>query len=158
MSTNKHEKLRRRLLDSHQAVLDRIEALDEVIVTATPANAAWSVKDLVAHLAASELGHCHVIRRLLAGDSTLIPDFDLDTFNNTEVEARRTLSWPELVAEYKANRMATLALLENVRDTDWDIGGAHPGGFDTTVEGVFRVIAIHERRHLRELNTVLKKV
>lgn len=148
------ESLRQRLLQSQQAVLDQALAMDEA-ARRTPVNAGWSAQDLLAHLASAELGHCQVIRRLLAGESTLLPGFDLDAFNQAEVAARRAHTLPELITEYQANRAATLALLETVGDEDWAKAGPHPGGFDTTVEGVFRVITIHEKRHLREWQAAL---
>ena len=82
---------------------------------------------------------------------------DLDTFNNAEVEKRRQRSWEDIIAEYQANRLATLALLDTIDDSAWDKSGPHPGDFDTTVAGVFRVITIHEKRHLKELKNAVKR-
>lgn len=152
---NPRDKLRKRLISSHQAVLDLVESIDGPTAMALRANDGWSGQDMLAHLAAAELGHCEIIRLLMADESTLIPDFDLDTFNNAEVAKRSEMSWEDILAEYKANRKATLALLDTIPDAAWDKSGAHPGGFDTSVEGVFRVIAIHERRHLKDLNSAL---
>ncbi len=155
-SMNPSDKLRKRLISSHQAVLDLVESIDGPTALALRANEGWSGQDMLAHLAASELGHCEVIRLLLSDEPTLIPDFDLDTFNNAEVAKRSQMSWKEILAEYRANRMATLALLDTVPDSAWGKSGPHPGGFDTSVEGVFRVIAIHEKRHLKDLGGALK--
>jgi hypothetical protein len=152
------DKLRKRLISSHQAVMDLVLSIDGPTAMALRANEGWSGQDLMAHLAASELGHCEVIRRLLADEPTFIPDFDLGTFNNAEVEKRSTLSWEDILAEYQTNRMATLALLDKVPDADWGKSGPHPGGFDTSVEGVFRVIAIHEKRHLKDLGSALSNM
>lgn len=153
-STGTREQLRQRLIQSQQAVLEVVGRMDEV-AGQTQANPGWMGRDVLAHLASAEIGHCEVIRRLLAGQTTLIPNFNLDEFNNAEVEARRERTLTELIAEYQDNRKKTLALLDVVADSAWDIAGPHPGGFDTTVAGVFRVIAIHEKRHLRELQAIL---
>lgn len=142
--------LRQRLQQSHEAVLAVVAPMAAEEGEA-PANPGWRRRDVLGHLVSAEIGHCQVIRRLLAGQPTLIPGFVLDEFNNAEVEARRWQSLPELIAEYQANRVATLALLDSIDENQWAIAGPHPGGFDSTVEGVFRVIAIHEKRHLREL-------
>ena len=148
------EQLRQRLLQGQQAVLTLVAQMDEV-ASQSKVNPGWTGRDLLAHLASAELGHCQVIHHLLTGRSTLIPGFNLDAFNDAEVEARREQSLAELIVEYQANRAATLALLDTITDADWGIAGPHPGGFDTTVEGVFLVVTIHEKRHLRELQTVL---
>lgn len=144
------EQLRQRLIDGRQAVLEVVSGLDEA-AGRVQANPGWERRDIVAHLASAEIGHCQVIQRLLAGQPTLLPGFDLDEFNQAEVGSRRQRSLSELVAEYQANRAATLALLDTIAENEWAIAGPHPGGFDTTVEGVFRVISIHERHHLREM-------
>ena len=49
------------------------------------------------------------------------------------------------------------AIAEQYRTLDFSppFRYSHPGGFDTTVEAVFRVIAIHERRHLKEIRSIL---
>ncbi len=149
-----HEQLRQRLLQSQQAVLEAVALMDAERIRVL-VNPGWTAQDLLAHLAAAELGHCAVVQRLLLGEDTAIPGFNLDTYNDAEVQARRHLGLDELLAEYKANRAATLDLLASIGDGDWDKAGPHPGGFDTTVAGGFRVIAIHEKRHLRDLQVAL---
>lgn len=153
-SMGTREQLRQRLIQSQQAVLEVVRRMDEAAGQAQ-ANPGWIGRDVLAHLASAEIGHCQVIQRLLDGQPTLIPDFNLDAFNNAEVGARRGRTLSELIEEYQANRDNTLALLDTIADGDWGVAGPHPGGFDTTVEGVFRVITIHERRHLRELQAIL---
>jgi hypothetical protein len=101
------------------------------------------------------LGHLRVICRLLAGEPTEQPGFDLDAHNQAEVATRQDRTLAALIAEYRANRMATLALLDTVSATAWDKGGFHPAGFAITVAGIFRLIVIHEKRHLRELQAAL---
>ena len=154
---SQQDALRQRLLQSHAEVLATVTNLDAA-QAARAVNEGWSVQDLLAHLAAAELGHCQVIRRLQAGAPTAITDFELDTFNNAEVDAGRGRSLAEILAEYKENRAVTLRLLDMIGDEDWEKAGYHPGGFDTTVEGVFRVISIHEKRHLREFKSALRGI
>ena len=110
------------------------------------------MQDTLAHLASAELGHSSVIASLLTGRPTAgLASFDLDAFNAIEVSARRGSPLPAVLAELEANHAATMALLQCIGPEQWDIAGYHPGGFDTTVEGTFRIIAIHKRRHLKEL-------
>ncbi|NOZ50700.1 MAG: DinB family protein [Chloroflexi bacterium] len=147
-----HDKLRQRLIASHEAVLKIVNGWDENTAAQPSTNPHWRNQDVLAHLAAAEIGHCQVIRRLLADDSLAMTGFDLDTFNDEQVALRVQRSLAEILTEYRQNRSATLALLDTVIDDDWEKGGRHPGGFDTTVTGVFRVIIIHEKRHLKEFS------
>ena len=144
-------KLRQRLDDSRRELLAAVEALESTEAAAPMANPGWAVHDVLAHLAGAELGHQLVIRALLSGSAPDASGFDLDAFNASDVATRRNASLPELLDELTANRSATLALLDAVAPDDWDRAGYHPGGFDTTVEGVFRIIAIHEKRHVKEI-------
>ncbi len=84
-----------------------------------------------------------------------MPGFDLDAYNNRCVEERRHKSPAELLAELDEARQRTAELLAKVGPNDWEKGGRHPGGFDVTVEGIFKIIALHERRHLKDLRKAL---
>jgi uncharacterized protein (TIGR03083 family) len=148
-------KLRQRLDDSRRELLAVVDALGSAEAAAPTANPGWAVHDTLAHLAGAELGHQQVIRALLAGVSPDTSGFDLDAFNAADVAARRNASLAELLDELATNRSATLALLDAVAPDDWDRAGYHPGGFDATVEGVFRIIAIHEKRHVKEIRAAL---
>lgn len=121
----------------------------------TPVYELWAARDVIAHLAAAEKGHVEVGWALMRGESTEIPGFDLDTYNNRSVEERRHKSPSELLAELDEARQRTAELLAAVGPDDWQKGGPHPGGFDVTVEGIFKVIALHERRHLKDLQKAL---
>lgn len=146
------EKLKTRLADAHIELMTYAQALTPAEAAAPSPNPGWRVQDTLAHLASAELGHGSVIESLLAGKSPVGPGgFDLDAFNAVEVSARRGLALSAVLTELDANHAATLALLERIKPEQWDITGYHPGGFDTTVEGTFRIIAIHKRRHLKEL-------
>ena len=67
---SREEPLRQRLIAGHVAVLATIAGLSEEDAAATGAHSGWTIKDTLAHLASAELGHCAVIRRLLAAEST----------------------------------------------------------------------------------------
>lgn len=152
----RRERLLARLEGARNALLSTVEMLDEGQLEAETPNPGWTVKDVIAHLASAERGHQQVVRMLLAGQDPRPWEFDLDAFNEAQVGLRRTDELAALLIELEINRRDTLALLESVGPDDWDKAGFHPGGFDTTVEGTFRVIAIHERRHLRDIQAALR--
>ena len=151
----RREKLRQRLNDSRRELLAAVEDLSPAEAKTSTANTGWAVRDVLAHLAGAELGHQQVIRALLVGQPAETADFDLDAFNAADVAARLDASLAVLLAELAGNRVETLALLDTVGSDDWDRAGYHPGGFDTTVEGTFRIIAIHEKRHVKEIRAAL---
>jgi uncharacterized protein (TIGR03083 family) len=148
-------KLRQRLDEARRELLALVEGLEPAGFGAPTANAGWAVRDVLAHLAGAELGHQQVIRALLAGETPDVSGFDLDAFNAADVAARQEASLAVLLGELASNRSETLSLLDAIVPDDWERSGYHPGGFDTTVEGVFRVIAIHEKRHVRDIRAAL---
>lgn len=116
-----------------------------------PVTDQWTVQDVLAHLASAEQGHVAVGWALLRGEPTEVPGFHLDAFNNREVAKRRGLSLAAILTELDAARSQTAALLAAVGPDDWAKSGPHPGGFTVSVEGIFKVIRVHEQRHLREV-------
>ena len=149
------DKLKRRLDEAHADLMAAVSGLTAEQAARPTPNVDWTVQNVLAHLAGAERGHQQVIRALLAGEIAGQPGFDLDTFNQADVAAREGWTLAKLLEDLNAGRAATLALLDSLGADDWDRAGCHPGGFDTTVEGTFRVIAIHERRHAKDIRVAL---
>lgn len=113
-------------------------------------NPLWNVHDLLAHLAISERGLQSTVSRFLAGDA--LPDgFSLDYWNQRQVGKLQAQAVDALLSGLQASRQETLALLDSLSDDQLAVRGLHPAGFETSVAGVFRVIALHERSHGQEI-------
>ena len=149
------DKLRKRLDEAHAELLAAVGGLTAEQAARPTPNVNWAVQDVVAHLAGAERGHQQVIRALLAGHQAGQAGFDLNAFNQADVAAREGWTLTQVLADLAEGRAGTLALLESIGPEDWDRAGYHPGGFHTTVEGTFRVIAIHEKRHAKDIRSAL---
>ena len=149
------DKLKKRLDEAHADLLAVVSGLTAEQAARPTPNVNWTVKDVLAHLAGTERGHQQVIRALLAGEVAGQAGFDLDTFNQADVAPREGWTLAKLLEDLNASHTSTLALLKSLGGDDWDRAGYHPGGFDSTVEGTFRVIAIHERRHTKDIRVAL---
>ncbi len=149
------DKLKKRLDEAHADLLAAVSGLTAEQAARPTPNVDWTVQDVVAHLAGAERGHQKVIHALLARGVAGQPGFDLDTFNQADVAAREGWTLAMVLEDLNAGRADTLALLELMGADDWGRAGYHPGGFDTTIEGTFRVIAIHERRHAKDIRVAL---
>ncbi len=113
-------------------------------------NPLWNVHDLLAHLAISERGIQATVKRFLAREP--LPDeFSLDYWNQRQVDKLQERAVDELLAGMQASRQETLAFLASLSDDQLDIRGRHPAGFETSVAGVFSVMAKHERAHGQEI-------
>lgn len=101
-----------RARDAHGALVGVLEGWDEERAARVGVNAQWSVKDVLAHIAAWEAEGAGVLARLREGDDG--PRFDkatIDGFNAAAVEERRARSFRELREEYDgAHRLVAEAL------------------------------------------------
>lgn len=113
-------------------------------------NPLWNVHDLLAHLAISERGLQSTVKRFLSGEP--LPDgFSLDYWNQRQVAKLKERTVIEMLAGLQTGRQETLALLDSLTDDQLAIRGVHPAGFETSVAGVFRVMALHEHAHGQEI-------
>ena len=79
----------------------------------------WSVKDIIAHLASHELVLGDVLTGLLGAGPTPILDLylkDWMSFNDDQVDLRKTLSYQQTLDEYKQARERVMALMVRVSD------------------------------------------
>lgn len=113
-------------------------------------NPLWNVHDLLAHLAIAERGLQSTVKRFLAGEA--LPDgFSLDYWNERQVVKLQERTMAELLAGLQVSRQETLAILDSLSDDQLAIRGMHPAGFETSIAGVYRVMARHERGHGQEI-------
>jgi uncharacterized protein (TIGR03083 family) len=123
-------------------------------VLASSENPAWNVHDLLAHLAGAERGLQGTVQRFLDGQP--LPDgFSLDYWNQRQVEKQKERSVADLLASLAASRVDTLALLDSLSEEQLAVRGMHPAGFETSVGGIFRVMAMHEMDHGQEIALAL---
>ena len=121
-SSNKHLAARRhhllaRLAAERARLLWQLLGLDRELLTLTPvfADSDWTVKDLLAHVAAWDRWEHRAMATMLAGEE---PDFtaveDMGTFNAAAVDAWRDRSLSAVLAELRATREAWVAWLQDV--------------------------------------------
>ena len=148
------ERLRAELNDSRAYLLSVAEQIGPEQVLNSTENPLWNVHDLLGHLAGAERGMQATVKRFLAGEP-LPEGFSLAYWNQRQVEKQKERSVPDLLAGLAASRVDTLALLDSLTDDQLAVRGVHPAGFETSVGGIFKVIAHHERGHGQEIALAL---
>ena len=154
--TDRKARLRERLEAGRAEFLAAVEALSEEDL-ACPAGheSDWTARDLVGHVAYAEGSMLPMIQRPVAGQAHQIPSaFDLDRWNDSRVRRAKEQPVAALLDRLAESRRELLALLDGMDDADLDRPTSHPRMPNTTVEGVLRIIAIHERDHAKELRAV----
>jgi hypothetical protein len=118
-------------------------------------DAPWKARDVLAHMAVSELGQLGQITRCLAGEVTVPDDFDLRRFNRRSVQKQADKTPAQMLADIETGHTQVLAALANVAEADLDKTGRHARGDNLTVEQFFIRITEHRRQHAEELQRTL---
>jgi uncharacterized protein (TIGR03083 family) len=116
----------------------------------------WTVRDLLAHLVTAEQGHQRLIADVTAGGFGAPVGFSVDRFNAAKVAALRGCTGEELLADLVKVREQTIALVAGLTDDDLARRGRHPAlGEDVALNDFIRIVFMHVRMHLSDLNRSL---
>lgn len=115
----------------------------------------WTARDVLAHLADAERGQLGQMQRLVAGQQSIPPDFDLNRWNKRAVEKRARQTPAELLADLQDAYSQVLPFLDRVGEADLDNVGRHPRGDEIDVETFFRRMAVHRAQHAAEIKAAL---
>lgn len=158
MSSRK-ESLQKIIASEHAAGLAILKAFTPEqweMPAPSEAEAPWKARDVLAHIAVSELGQLGQITRCLAGEATVPADFDLSRFNRRSVQKQAEKTPAQLLADIETGHAQVLAALMNVAEADLDKTGRHARGDVLTIEQFFIRITEHRRQHAEELQRALR--
>ncbi len=142
-------------LDESLAVIEHLVAqAGSEGLTRPTANPKWNVKDTLAHLAASGRGLLATIQRFLDG-ATLPEGFNLDYWNERQVQKRAEASVESLVGEIREAHIRAKNLLRALSEEEMATRGVHPAGAEISVACVFHLIAQHELGHMADVAKAL---
>ena len=140
------------LLDQYRTGYDEVvralEGITERELDARPAPGRWSPREIVHHLADSEMTSAIRLRRLLAEDAPAIVGYDQD-------EYARRLHYDRPIAAslaaFDAARASTGELLDLMTDADWQRAGTHSEMGEYPVEAWLRIYAAHAHGHAEQI-------
>ena len=135
------EQLRNQLTEVERLV----STVDDRGALARYAPGKWSVKEVLGHLADVERIFGYRLLRIARGDATPLPGFD----ENTYVPAGRFDERPlrGLLADFRAVRMSSLALVEGLPSAAWSARGA-ASGYAITARALAYILVGHVAHHL----------
>jgi uncharacterized damage-inducible protein DinB len=124
-------------------------------LTRRPAPGKWSIAEILAHLADSELVIGYRLRLMLASNGATIQAFDQDAWAETFNYGRRD---PKTSLEtFRILRQVNLRLLSSVPRRLWDNYGQHSERGKETVDHVVRMLAGHDLNHLLQVENIAKQ-
>ena len=115
---------------------------------ARPAPGKWSAREIVHHLADSEMTSAIRLRLLLAEDRPEIRGYDQEEF------ARRLHYDRPIEASidaFKAARRTTAEILDRMGEAEWQREGTHPEHGRYTVERWLEIYAAHAHNHATQI-------
>jgi len=154
---DRKEAIRRHLEATRAQLVDAVAGLSEAEWGRLVASSegAWTVKQVVAHLASAEPGQIATGQRMLGGEARLPEGFSLDFWNRRQVEKRQERSPADLLNDLRQSRQQLSAWIDGLSGTDLDKSGQHARGDFITVEQLCFRIGEHEALHADEIRRAL---
>ncbi|MGO9309410.1 MAG: DinB family protein [Spirochaetia bacterium] len=120
-----------------------------------PAPDTWSVTEILAHLADSELVYGFRIRMILAASGTPIQGTDQEAWAKSSRYAKHD---PALSLEaFRINRERMVRLLKSLPRESWHLYGMHSERGKETVTRVVEMLAGHDINHMKQIRERLTK-
>jgi hypothetical protein len=135
--------------DGYRAVAEALAGATDEQLDARPAPGKWTAREVVHHLADSELTAAMRLRLLVATDHPQILGYDQDQF-------ARTLFYDRPIAAsldaFKSARRATAEILERMTDADWArAAGTHTEHGPYTADRWLQIYAAHAHGHAEQI-------
>jgi hypothetical protein len=119
-----------------------------------PSPEKWSVAEIVAHLAESEIVFAYRLRMVLSQNGVPIQSFDEQQWQQN---AYALIKDPRLAMEvFSVVREANILLLRSLSRTQWEMHGTHSERGKETVARMVELYAGHDVNHLMQVRSVLR--
>jgi hypothetical protein len=148
MTKERRQELVARYKDGPRVVCEALAGMTEQALDARPAPGSWSPREIVHHLADSEMTSAIRLRRLIAEDAPAIQGYDQDEY------ARRLFYDRPITASLDAFRFAretTGEILDRLTEAQWQRAGTHSESGPYSVERWLEIYAEHAHGHASQI-------
>lgn len=119
-----------------------------------PAPDKWSIVEIVAHLADTEIVAGYRIRMILGAPSGPIPGFNQNDWVIALHYEKRDVK--KSLEQFRSFREANLAQLKLLSPEQWKLHGVHSERGEESVETIVKMFAGHDINHIRQIERILK--
>jgi len=159
MTADERRTLIAQYTDGYRAVAEALAGATDEELDARPAPGKWTAREVVHHLADSEMTAAARLRVIVATENAQIIGYDQDQF------ARRLYYDRPIAASldaFKAARRSTAEILERMSDAEWArAAGTHTEHGPYTAERWMQIYAAHAHAHAEQIlvarNSAAKK-
>jgi DinB superfamily len=148
MDQPERTKLINQYKDGYRVVAEALAGATDDELDARPAPAKWTAREIVHHLADSEMTSAIRLRLLIAVDTPQIVGYDQDEF------ARRLYYDRPIEASieaFKAARRTTAEILERMSEAEWAREGTHSEHGRYTLTRWLEIYAAHAHAHAEQI-------
>ena len=148
MDPSTRKKLIDQYKDGYRVVTEALVGATDEELDAHPAPGKWSAREIVHHLADSEMTSAIRLRLLLAVDNPKIEGYDQEEF------ARRLYYDRPIEASvdaFKSARRTTAEIIDRMSDADWTRGGVHTEHGRYTPERWLEIYGPHAHGHAEQI-------
>jgi len=145
---DERKKLIERYRDGYAAVVEALLKITPDELDVKPGPGRWSVRDIIHHLADSEMIAAARLRFLLAQDRPTIQGYDQDEFARRLYYDRPHEVSLEL---FRVVRQSTVEILDRLTPAEWVREGTHTEAGPYGVEAWLKTYAEHAHKHARQI-------
>jgi hypothetical protein len=134
--------------DGYAQVMSALDGATDEELDRQPAPGKWTPREIVHHLADSEMTSAIRLRRLLAEDAPVIVGYDQEEFARKLHYARPIDASLEAL---KGARATTTEILERMTEAEWAREGTHTESGHYTVLQWLEIYAVHAHDHAAQI-------
>ena len=118
-----------------------------------PAPEKWSIAEILAHLADSEIVIGWRMRSILGAPGSEVQAYDQNAWNANLHYDKRDVR--KDVIQHRVNREANLELLKTLTPDQWKHFGMHSERGQESIEHIVKMIAGHDLNHIQQIERIL---
>lgn len=157
-----------RFRKEHDKLKNLVQTLSEEQAVRPKTVDGWSIKDIIAHLAAWNWEAIDEVYRVLKNEARWPFKYEDKAgegeFNRKEVEKRADKTWKEVLQEWDNSFWAQIKLMEQISKDEWKHRSGNQRWSDGTPVTVYSLFAYeyegegHEGGHAKQLIRILDKI
>jgi hypothetical protein len=148
MNLNRRAELIARYEDGYQMIVNALEGITDAEMDARPGPGEWTAREVVHHLADSEMTAAIRLRLLIAAEGPALLGYD-------EAEFARRLFYDRPITAsleaFKAARRSTAEILHRMTDAEWARAGTHTDSGRYTAGDWLEIYAQHAVDHAGQI-------
>ena len=148
MEIERRQQLLEQYRRGYEAVVKALDGITEAELDRRPAPGKWTAREIVHHLADSEMTSAIRLRRLIAEDNPVIVGYDQEEF------ARRLRYDRPIAASLgalKAARETTCEILDRLTEAEWQRTGTHSESGPYSVQLWLEIYGVHAHDHADQI-------